>query len=154
MQYAALPYRFTQDGLLEFLLVTTKQSKRWIIPKGNPIKGLKPAKAAAREAFEEAGVRGAVEDKSIGRFRFEKTLEGAPNLLCEVRVFPLNVKKELESWPESPHRTPRWFDPAAALAAVTDAGLQSVISRFVEKRSAKAAARRKKPGAASARRDA
>jgi len=74
-----------QAGSLELLLITTKQSKRWIIPKAGPIEGLKPAKAAAREAYEEAGVRGAVEEKSIGAFRFQKTLDGAPNVLCEVR---------------------------------------------------------------------
>jgi ADP-ribose pyrophosphatase YjhB (NUDIX family) len=64
IQYAALPYRFTPDAALEILLVTTRRSKRWIIPKGWPIKGLRPAKSAAREAFEEAGVRG-----KIGRNR-------------------------------------------------------------------------------------
>ena len=58
VQYGALPYRFTHDAELEILLLTTRQSKRWIIPKGWPIKGLRPAKSAAREAFEEAGVRG------------------------------------------------------------------------------------------------
>ena len=55
MQYGALPYRYTKSGAPEILLVTTRQTKRWIIPKGWPIKGLKPAKSAAREAYEEAG---------------------------------------------------------------------------------------------------
>jgi ADP-ribose pyrophosphatase YjhB (NUDIX family) len=64
IQYAALPYRFTQTAALEILLVTTRQSRRWVIPKGWPIKGLRPAKSAAREAFEEAGVRGKVSAKS------------------------------------------------------------------------------------------
>jgi 8-oxo-dGTP pyrophosphatase MutT (NUDIX family) len=58
MQYGALPYRFTEAAALEVLIVTTRQSKRWIIPKGWPIKGLTPSKSAAREAFEEAGVIG------------------------------------------------------------------------------------------------
>ncbi len=139
IQYGALPYRFTQAGSLELLLVTTRQSKRWIVPKGRPIKGLKPAKAAAREAYEEAGIRGAVEEKSIGSFRFQKTLDGAPNILCEVRVYALKVKQQLRIWPEAPQRTPRWFDPAEALSAVNDAGLKSLISRFVEKILAKSA---------------
>jgi 8-oxo-dGTP pyrophosphatase MutT (NUDIX family) len=144
IQYGALPYRFTRAGSLELLLVTTKQSKRWIIPKGRPIKGLKPAKAAAREAYEEAGVRGAVAEKSIGAFRFQKTLDGAPNVLCEVRVYPLNVKQQLRFWPEALQRTPRWFDAAEALSAVNDAGLQNLMSRFIEKMAAKSAARQKK----------
>src|SRR5208337_2061075 len=120
IQYGALPYRFTPTGSLEILLITTKRSKRWIIPKGSPIKGLKPAKSAAREAYEEAGIRGTVEEKSIGSFRFQKTLEGSPNVMCKVRVYPLNVKQQLKAWPEALQRTPRWFDPAEALTAVKD----------------------------------
>ena len=58
LQNAGLPYRVTKAGALEILLVTTRQTRRWIIPKGWPIKGLKPANSAAREAFEEAGVSG------------------------------------------------------------------------------------------------
>jgi ADP-ribose pyrophosphatase YjhB (NUDIX family) len=75
VQYGTLPYRFTPDAALEILLVTTRQSKQWIIPKGWPIKGLRPAKSAAREAFEEAGVRGRVGGKSIGLFRYDKMLD-------------------------------------------------------------------------------
>jgi ADP-ribose pyrophosphatase YjhB (NUDIX family) len=60
VQYGALPYRFTADAAREIHLVTTRQTRRWIIPKGWPIKGLRPAKSAAREAFEEAGVRGKI----------------------------------------------------------------------------------------------
>ena len=74
LQYGALPYRFTDDAALEILLLTSRRSKRWIIPKGWPIKRLRPAKSAAREAFEEAGVRGRVEAKSIGLFAYDKIL--------------------------------------------------------------------------------
>ena len=56
VQYGILPYRRTKPNSLEVLLITTRQSRRWIIPKGWPIKGLKPVKSAAREAYEEAGV--------------------------------------------------------------------------------------------------
>lgn len=143
VQYGAVPYRFTQAGALEILLITTKRSKRWIIPKGDPIKGLKPPKSAEREAFEEAGIRGSIGRKSIGSFRFQKTLEGAPDLLCEVKVYALNVKEQMKDWPEASQRTLCWFAPPEAQAAVTDPGLQLLISRFVEKMSSKAALRRK-----------
>jgi 8-oxo-dGTP pyrophosphatase MutT (NUDIX family) len=133
MQYGALPYRVTAAGTLELLLVTTRQSKRWIVPKGRRIKGLTAAKCAAREAFEEAGVRGVIEKKPIGAFRFVKTVDDALGVMCEVRIFALRVKRELPHWPEAPERTPRWFEPSAALAAVTDSGLKSLISRFVDK---------------------
>jgi 8-oxo-dGTP pyrophosphatase MutT (NUDIX family) len=77
VQYGALPYRFTKSGAPEILLVTTRQTKRWIIPKGWPIKGLKPAKSAAREAYEEAGVRGSV-------FSFTKSAQTRMELLSHV----------------------------------------------------------------------
>ena len=70
--WRAPPYRFNHQAALEILLVTTRQSRQWIIPKGWPIKGLRPAKSAAREAFEEAGVRGRVGAKSIGLFSLQK----------------------------------------------------------------------------------
>lgn len=95
IQYAALPYRFTADAALEILLVTTRRSKRWIIPKGWPIKGLTSAKSAAREAFEEAGVRGKIGAKSVGLFKYNKLLdEHGFEVSCEVKVFPLLVKRQ------------------------------------------------------------
>ena len=68
VQYGALPYRFSKDAALEILLVTTRGTRRWIVPKGWPIRGLRPAKSAAREAFEEAGVTGRIGPKPIGLF--------------------------------------------------------------------------------------
>ena len=72
VQYGMLPYQFTDANSLEVLLVTSRQTRRWIIPKGWPIKGLKPPKSAAREAYEEAGIRGTVGAKSIGVFSYQK----------------------------------------------------------------------------------
>jgi len=51
VQYGALPYRFTPMAALEILIVTTRQSRRWIVPKGWPIKRLTPSKSAAREGL-------------------------------------------------------------------------------------------------------
>ncbi len=73
LQYSVLPYRFTETNSLEVLLVTTRQTRRWIIPKGWPIKGLKPPKSAARVAYEEAGIRGTVAAKSVGGVLLRKT---------------------------------------------------------------------------------
>jgi 8-oxo-dGTP pyrophosphatase MutT (NUDIX family) len=75
VQYGALPYRLDDDGSVEVLLVTSRETKRWIIPKGWPIKGLKPSKAAAREAYEEAGVRGRIAGRAFGHYVYEKLLE-------------------------------------------------------------------------------
>ena len=93
-------YRFTQDAALEVLLVTTRQTKRWIVPKGWPIKGLGPAKSAAREAFEEAGVRGKVGAKPMGLFAYDKLIDAEGVVVpCEVKVFPLLVTRQSESFP-------------------------------------------------------
>jgi len=91
VQYGVLPYRFTETNSLEVLLVTTRQTRRWIVPKGWPIKGLKPPKSAAREAYEEAAIRGTVGTKS-GVFSYEKRLEeNSGTVPCEVRVFSMFV---------------------------------------------------------------
>jgi 8-oxo-dGTP pyrophosphatase MutT (NUDIX family) len=106
IQYGALPYRFTPEAALEILLVTTRQTKRWIIPKGWPIKRLRPPKSAAREAFEEAGVRGKIGMKSVGLFTYDKALdENGIRISCEVKVFPLLVRRQSEVWPEREQRT-------------------------------------------------
>jgi 8-oxo-dGTP pyrophosphatase MutT (NUDIX family) len=95
IQYGALPYRFTPDAALEILLLTTRGTRRWLIPKGWPIKGLRPAKSAAREAYEEAGVRGRVGLKAIGVFAHDKKLDSNERQMTfDVRVFPLHVKRQ------------------------------------------------------------
>ncbi len=131
IQQGALPYRFRPDGSIEILLVTSRQTRRWIIPKGWPIKGLKPAKSAAREAYEEAGVRGTMAAKSIGSFIYDKWLEDGVTVPCEVRVFPLLVERQHKSWPERDQRETRWLTPAAALALLEDPGLRDVLATFV-----------------------
>jgi 8-oxo-dGTP pyrophosphatase MutT (NUDIX family) len=134
VQYGALPYRFTHDAALEILLVTTRQSKQWIIPKGWPIRGLRPAKSAAREAFEEAGVRGRVGAKSIGLFAYNKSLDGnGIRVNCEVRVFPLLVKRQSENWPEIEQRVVQWVAPDKALTLIRDPGLKALVAAFVKR---------------------
>lgn len=105
IQYGVLPYRFTETNSLEVLLVTTRQTRRWVIPKGWPIKGLRPPKSAEREAYEEAGIRGTVGAKSIGAFSYEKALDAhGVTVPCEVQVFPMAVKRQSDTWPEAHER--------------------------------------------------
>jgi 8-oxo-dGTP pyrophosphatase MutT (NUDIX family) len=133
VQYGALPFRFTKSGAPEILLVTTRQTKRWIIPKGWPIKGLKPANSAAREAYEEAGVRGSVKTKAIGIFSYEKRSdEDGITIPCDVRVFTLLVKRQSKTWPESEQRIAQWFEPAVASSLVEEESLRNLISSFMD----------------------
>jgi 8-oxo-dGTP pyrophosphatase MutT (NUDIX family) len=144
VQYGALPYRLTKSSAPEILLVTSRQTKRWIIPKGWPIKGLKPAKSAAREAYEEAGVRGSVKMKAIGIFSYEKRLdEDGITIPCDVRVFPLLVKRQSKTWPESEQRVARWLEPAVALSLIKEKSLRSLISSFMKRLAANAKVRQK-----------
>jgi 8-oxo-dGTP pyrophosphatase MutT (NUDIX family) len=134
IQYGALPYRFTQEAALEILLVTTRRTKRWLIPKGWPIKGLRPAKSAAREAFEEAGVRGRVGGKSIGLFKYDKMVDdNGIYVRCEVRVFPLLVRRQNAVWPESEQRTTQWVAPSKALTLIKEPDLKALVAAFVKR---------------------
>jgi 8-oxo-dGTP pyrophosphatase MutT (NUDIX family) len=138
VQYGVLPYRFTETNSLEVLLVTTRQTRRWIIPKGWPIKGLKPPKSAAREAYEEAGIRGTVGAKSIGAFSYEKGIDANGGTVpCEVRVFPMIVKRQLSTWPEAHEREAQWFESAKALSAIKEKGLRQLIELLVQRMIAK-----------------
>jgi 8-oxo-dGTP pyrophosphatase MutT (NUDIX family) len=75
-----------------------------------PIKGLKPSKAAAREAYEEAGVGGRIAGRPFGHYAYEKRLDNRGTTVpCQVEVFPLLVKRQSKEWPESKQRTARWF---------------------------------------------
>jgi 8-oxo-dGTP pyrophosphatase MutT (NUDIX family) len=134
VQYAALPYRFTPAAALEILLVTTRRSRRWIIPKGWPIKGLKPPKSAAREAFEEAGVRGKIGAKSVGVFTYDKMLdEHGIEVRCEVKVYPLLVKRQSEEWPEFEQRLIQWAEPAKAVALIKEPELKKLVAAFANR---------------------
>ena len=133
MQYGALPFRFNAGGNLELLIVTSRGRGRWIIPKGWPIKGFKPHESAAREAFEEAGIRGEVATKAIGSFPYEKIIdeEGA-SIPCEVLVFSLKVKRQLKSWPEAGERELLWIEPKDIVAMIQEDGLRILMEDFAD----------------------
>jgi 8-oxo-dGTP pyrophosphatase MutT (NUDIX family) len=128
-----LPYRLTPFAALEILILTSRQSKRWIIPKGWPIKGLTPSRSAAREAFEEAGVIGKIGTRPIGNFRYKKADENGAGADCEVKIFPLLVKRQIASWPESEQRVIQWIDPAKAISLIGEPELKSLVAAFAKR---------------------
>lgn len=146
VQYAALPYRVRSDGEVQVRLITSRETRRWVIPKGWPIKGLSPAKTAAREAYEEAGLMGAIAREAIGIYTYEKNL-GIRSVLCDVMVFPLKVKRHLNKWPERSQRYGFWFSVETAAAAVQEEDLKGLILSFGELLSARLAAKRAKAAA-------
>ena len=127
-QYAALPFRYLDR--LEILLISSRETRRWVIPKGWPMKGRKPHAVAAREALEEAGVSGRIAKRSLGTYRYVKRLaDGAP-LPCTVKVFPMMVRRQREHWREQDQRTLQWFAAEEAAAAVEEPELQALIDEF------------------------
>lgn len=134
-QVAALPYR-TADGSndpampLFVLLITSRQTKRWVVPKGNLMIGKMSHEAAAIEAEEEAGVRGLVSPLPLGHFRYDKIYADGRSALAEVELFPLAVNEVRKTWLEMDQRKRRWFAIGEAADAVDEAELGELIRRF------------------------
>jgi 8-oxo-dGTP pyrophosphatase MutT (NUDIX family) len=133
VQYGALPYRVNSGSRAEIMLVTSRDTRRWIIPKGWPKKGKSPHHSAAREAFEEAGVVGAVGKRSVGSFSYEKRLKDGGSVECEVRVFPLQVKRQSKQWPEMQERKVRWLTASEAAEKVKEPMLGAIIRRLARR---------------------
>jgi 8-oxo-dGTP pyrophosphatase MutT (NUDIX family) len=133
VQYAALPVRKKGKSRTEVLLVTTRETRRWIIPKGWPVKGKRPHKSAAQEAMEEAGVAGRISRRPVGTFAYRKRLKDGKVVVCEVKVFMLKVKRQEASWLEKGERKLKWLPSAKAAKAVGDRVLGTII-RKVPKR--------------------
>lgn len=127
-QLGALCWR-RRKGRLEILLVTSRESKRWILPKGWPMPGLADFNAARREAFEEAGVEGRMRRRPLGRFTYDKRGPGG-RLLVSITVYILAVRRELRNWPEKNSRQRAWFAPADAARLVAEAGLKRLLLSF------------------------
>jgi 8-oxo-dGTP pyrophosphatase MutT (NUDIX family) len=126
IQYAALPFRRNADSGVEVMLVTSRDTGRWVIPKGWPIGRKAPYASAAREALEEAGAVGKVDRDSIGTYTYEKRLANGAIVIC-VQVFILEVKRQRQDWPEKEEREVRWFSPNEAAKAVQEAALSDII---------------------------
>jgi 8-oxo-dGTP pyrophosphatase MutT (NUDIX family) len=127
IQYGALPFRRCDNSKTEVMLVTSRGTGRWIIPKGWPMKHKAPHVAAAREALEEAGVVGQIGKQPIGSFSHEKQLKQGSVVVCEVHVFPLEVTHQRKTWPEKGKREVQWFSPSKAAKVVQ----QPVLSKMI-----------------------
>ncbi len=118
------------DGRTRVLLITSRETGRWVVPKGNPMKGLAPHEAAAQEAFEEAGLSGIADPSPIGGFRYIKRRRIGADRQLSVTVYPMAVTAQADDWPERDQRDTRWFSPAEASAAVDEPDLKRLIAGF------------------------
>lgn len=128
-QYAALPWRLTGAGR-EVLLISSRDTGRWVIPKGWPIKGLSPAETAAREAYEEAGLGGQISKKPIGEFNYDKRLNDGTSQPCRVEVYALERMIQHREWPEQSQRKRKWFSVPEAAEAVQEPELKQIIRKL------------------------
>ena len=130
LQYAALPWRRLPDGEVRVLLITSRETRRWVIPKGWPMSGRTPAETAAQEAYEEAGVSGDHDKAPIGAYMYEKRLRNGALQPVRVEVYPLEALVEQLSFPEQGQREKLWTTIADAVAKVDEPELKALIQGF------------------------
>ena len=136
-QYAALIVRPDPVGELQVLLITSRDTGRWVIPKGWPMPGRSPVEAAIIEAYEEAGVVGRpLNRRPIGVYHYRKLLRSGQETDLRVGVFLLRVQQLLDDWPERGQRTLDWFSPTEAAALVAEPALARIIRRLPRAKSA------------------
>ncbi|WP_157046639.1 MULTISPECIES: NUDIX hydrolase [unclassified Roseovarius] len=128
-QFAALCFRMVGNKP-EILLITSRGSGRWILPKGWPASGRTPAAMALREAWEEAGVQGRAYDTCLGLYSYAKTIGPDRGLPCVALVYPVRVKSQTAHFPEAGQRRVKWFRPKKAAARVREPELAEIIRSF------------------------
>lgn len=140
-QVAALPLRW-KDGKLRVLLITSRTTRRWIIPKGWLMDGETPARAAEIEAIEEAGAVGRLNPKPLGHYHYRKVLSDTDAVLCRVTVYPLTVTRLDKAWKEQAERTRKWVSAKEAARRVHEPELAEILrglARQTQKKSGRKA---------------
>lgn len=128
-QFGAICWRLHR-GKVEVLLVTSRDTGRWVIPKGWPAQDLSAPASAAREAWEEAGVEGDVSETALGVYTYDKRRLPKPPLPCAVMVFPLRVACLAASFPERKQRKRHWFRAGKAAQLVDEPDLREIFRRL------------------------
>lgn len=128
-QVAALPWRVSENGP-EILLVSSRDTRRWIIPKGWPMAERKKSAAAAIEALEESGLLGVISENPIGQYSYVKRFARGEKAI-QVEVFSMRVHRQRDSWLENDRRTTQWFPADKAAELVSNNELRDVITRFI-----------------------
>ena len=124
-QSGVIPYRL-HNGSLEILLITSRKERCWIIPKGIIEHDYSARNSAAKEALEEAGVKGSVHRKLLGVYRHRKWGQ-----TCSVKVYPMRVTRIYKVWEEA-DRDREWVTLKKALKLVRNGGLRRVMKRLPE----------------------
>ncbi|WP_156436937.1 NUDIX hydrolase [Sinorhizobium sp. Sb3] len=131
LQYGAICLRYSPDAdfAFEVLIITSRDTGRWIIPKGWGMAKKSSFQVAKEEAWQEAGVKGRVWKKSVGAYEYGKVLENGEVVHAQVRVHLILVSRSEESFPEKGQRTLRWCSPAEAAEAVDERDLKKLFEK-------------------------
>ncbi|AQS41315.1 MAG: NUDIX hydrolase [Candidatus Tokpelaia hoelldobleri] len=132
LQVAALAYRVEHDDL-QVLLVTSRRTRRWVLPKGWPIPGKTLPEAAKQEAWEEAGIKGHIQPEPVGCYFYQKNDMGKnkdKTGLFRVAVYALAFSHQEKNWPECKERSLEWVSPEIAAARVREPDLQKLLAAF------------------------
>lgn len=125
-QAGAIPFRHGTKGL-KVLLITSRDTGRWVIPRGGIKKGFTAAQTAEREAYEEAGVKGTISAIPLGIFTYNKRLRNGAFRPATVEVYAICVKKELKKWPEQAERRVKWVSVPEAVRSVKEQGMAALL---------------------------
>lgn len=128
-QFAALPYVEHPDGVL-VLLISSRDTGRWVIPKGWPKSKLTPPELAALEARQEAGITGEIATQPLGSYDYIKRLHLLSWARCRVDVFALHADLQAIDWKEKPDRRQLWCPPRHAAALVREKSLAALLRSF------------------------
>ncbi|MAQ86334.1 MAG: NUDIX hydrolase [Maritimibacter sp.] len=132
VQFGALCYRRVPDGI-SVLLVQSSRG-RWLLPKGWPIDGMDGAETAMQEAWEEAGVREAqVEREPVGSYETTKRFDNGLEVPCVIHIYPAEVTRLSDDFPESDRREVLWTSLDDAIARADDPGVAEVLTTFRER---------------------
>ncbi|WP_377276296.1 NUDIX hydrolase [Rhizobium sp. R86522] len=130
-QFAAICHRTRKKtGELEVLLITSRDTGRWVIPKGWHMPGKQPHAIAEREAFEEAGVKGKAGIEPVGYYTYMKKMRGGHKVPTRVQVHALDVKGFVKEFPEKGVRRLEWVSCAEAATRVEEQELKSLFLEF------------------------
>jgi 8-oxo-dGTP pyrophosphatase MutT (NUDIX family) len=115
------------------LLMTSRDTGRWIVPKGNIKPGVTPCKAAEQEAYEEAGVKGTIiSSNPLGMYTYVKKLASGEARVATVEVYLLRVKERLKRWPERSERKLSWVSTKEAIRLVEEPGVVPLLLQLME----------------------
>ncbi|WP_411224174.1 NUDIX hydrolase [Marivita sp. S2033] len=125
--------RWTKGGKFQILMVTSRDTGRWIMPKGWTMDGKKPWTAAEIEALEEAGALGYIGHEVIGTYTYRKKLDDGSALKCKVDVYPMMVERLKRNWKERDERTRKWFSAKGAAKRVNEPELAELLQTLAKK---------------------